>query len=363
MKAKSTKNVWPITLGVVSVAALTTFFYLNSPLSNGTNNHEARSITNTPLHSVDNVIMPEKETLHTAVIVEQSSEVDTFEALKKDLIKKILWEYEAVIGDIAVQVSLKDFLADLIQSYPVKGRTLFEEVIRGAFPELADDILKAVALMKVYDEWLLDNILALNDMNLLQHKGKLWKKREDLFGENAKKIWSEEITAEEDRRIAVQNTAELLDQAFDTTMNERIYILQSAFDEQYSETVENAVLDTRGVLAQTLFGFDSVQKELAVLSEDERQEQIDTIRRTIGFDEDQIVYLSEQDKVKESRWKNGYAYMEQRKILSDNLTGESFEEALAELRSEHFQHEAPTIAREEKDELFRYERPRIYGRN
>jgi len=217
--------------------------------------------------------------------------------------------------------------------------------------------------MVIYEDWLLENVLTLNDMPPLEYNGELWKKRRELFGDDANKIWSSEITAQEERREVLQKTVAMLDQAHDTTMYERIYILQSSYDEQYSETIENAVFDSKGVLAQTLFGFDSVQKELAVMSSEQRQEEIDTIRRTIGFGEDQIEYLAKQDQVKDKRWLNGYSYMEARQSLLEELSGEELDSALTELREKHFQHEAPTIAREETDEFFRYSRARIYGRN
>ena len=288
---------------------------------------------------------------------------EDFEILTLDYVEKIRTQYASTIESIAVQVSFKEFLDDLMKSYPVKGRALFEAVIRGAFPEFADDIFKAVDNMVIYEDWLLDNVLTLNDMPPLEYNGELWKKRRELFGEDANKIWSSEITAQEERREVLQKTVAMLDQAHDTTMYERIYILQSSYEEQYSETIENAVFDSKGVLAQTLFGFDSVQKELSDMSNEQRQQEIDTIRRTIGFDETQIEYLAEQDQVKDKRWLNGYSYMEARQGLHNEFSGEELDTELADLREKHFKHEAPTIAREEEDEFFRYKRQRVYGRN
>jgi len=288
---------------------------------------------------------------------------DEFEALKLDLIEKVRQQYSSTIESIAVQVSLKAFLVDLSKQYPERGRVLFEAIIRAAFPDLADEIFRAVDTMVIYDEWLLDNVLALNDMPPLEYNGELWKKRRELFGDDANRIWSSEITAQEERRKALHKTVAMLDQAYDTTMNERVYILQSAYEEQYSETVENVVFDSNGVLAQVLFGFDSVQKELAAMSNEERQAQIDSVRRTIGFDEQQIAYYAEQDQIKDKRWLNGYSYMEARQSLYDSLTGEELDLELNVLREKHFKNEATTIAREERDDFFRFKRPRVYGRN
>jgi len=347
-----------ITIGLVFL-----FLYLSSDASIQSTN--AKSSISAPKTNIveSNIPIPQIKLTKLPKADKIATEESEFEALKRDLIKKLRNEYGSVIKNIVIQVSLKDFLDGLLKAYPERGRALFESVIRGAFPELAEKILIAVATMVEYDQWLLDNILTLNDMNLLAQKGELWKKREELFGEDAKKIWSEELTAEEDRRVELQKTVSLLDQAYDTTMNERIFILQTAYNEQYDETVENAVLGSTGVLSQVLFSFDSVQRELKQLSNDERQVQIDSIRRTMGFDEITIAELSERDQHLEKRWQNGYNYKAERKEVATNLSGAEFDEALYELQVKYFKHEAPTIAREEMDDFWRFDRSRIYGRN
>jgi len=337
--------------------------YYNSNALGLDNLQPTLSITSNDNSDINTVTIPDLKHLTLPKAEHVAQIYDEFEALKLDLTDKIKQQYSSTIKNIAVQVSLKEFLYDLKKSYPVRGRELFEAIIKGAFPEFAEDIFRAVDTMAMYDEWLLDNALDLNEMNVFEHNGELWKKRKELFGDDANKIWSSELTAQEERRKALHKTVAMLDQAYDTTMNERVYILQSAYEEQYSESVENVVFDSNGVLAQVLFGFDSVQKELAGLSNEERQYQIDTVRRTIGFDEQSVAYLAEQDQIKDKRWQNGYKYMASRQGLLDELSGEELDIALSELREKHFKHEAPTIAREETDEFFRYSRPRVYGRN
>jgi len=344
-----------ILLGVVVL------FYFNSYVSHSDKAGATTSII--PGKISEAIVVPDLSHISLPKAEPIAQVATEFEALKLDLIDKIRQQYSSTIENIAVQVSLKAFLVDLIKQYPERGRALFEAVILAAFPDIADDIFQAVNTMAIYDEWLLDNVLALNDMPPLEYNGELWKKRRELFGDDANRIWSSEITAQEERRKALHKTVAMLDQAYDTTMNERVYILQSAYEEQYSETVENVVFDSNGVLAQVLFGFDSVQKELAAMSNEERQTQIDTVRRTIGFDEQQIEYYAEQDQIKDKRWLNGYSYMEARQSLFDSLSGEELELELNALREEHFKHEAPTISREERDDYFRFKRPRVYGRN
>ena len=63
------------------------------------------------------------------------------------------------------------------------------------------------------------------------------------------------------------------------------------------------------------------------------------------------------------RWKNGLAYMQERARLQTRFEGAALEGELRALREEYFAHEAPTIEAEERDGFFRFERPRIDGRN
>jgi hypothetical protein len=111
------------------------------------------------------------------------------------------------------------------------------------------------------------------------------------------------------------------------------------------------------------FSIDSVQNELKNMSPEQRQMEINSIRRQMGFSEEQIEELAKRDAEKEQRWQVGYRYMQQREKVMQQYEGEEREERLKDLREQYFQDEAKTIELEEKDNFFRFERPRIYGRN
>lgn len=281
-----------------------------------------------------------------------------------ELSERLQRQFADNIHLIAVQVSLRNLRDDLNRSYPEQGPVLFVRILTQAFPNFVDAILRAIALMDEYDDWLQGMLVSLNDMNPLEQQGVLWEKRRALFGDAATQIWQEEISAEQERQITMRNTMEILDKAYNTSMQERLYLLQSTFEETYADKIQNMVIDPTGVLSQVFFGFDSVQKDLAKLPSEERQAQIDDIRRTMGFAEEQIKYLSESDQKREKRWLNGYAYMEARAAAEANYSGEVLAKELDKIREKYFAHEASTIKKEEEDlEFFRYTRPRLYGRN
>lgn len=292
----------------------------------------------------------------------QAPEPDHYIREMVALIKK---EFGQRISAVHVQVGLKAFRDDLIRTYPGQGAAMFEQIIRAAFPELADQILSVIALMDSYEEWLLTVMPDLNEMDLMAQQEMLWEKRLALFGEDAKDIWQRELSPQEERNESVRKTVAMLDTAYDIPIDERLYLLQNTFDENYSQSMSELVYDTSSVLTQVFFRFDSVQKDLAAMNPDQRQETINGIRRQIGYSEQDIELMAEQDQKKEARWQNGYAYMEARRALSEqNLPDQELQAQVAQLREEYFGPEAYTIGKEEDDlGFFRYERPRVYGWN
>jgi hypothetical protein len=94
-----------------------------------------------------------------------------------------------------------------------------------------------------------------------------------------------------------------------------------------------------------------------------RRQELERIRREMGYSDEQIAQMQEMDDYRESRWQRGLAYMEERRRLTETFEGEALDAELRALRERTFAHEAKTIALEEADDFFRYERPRVYGRN
>jgi hypothetical protein len=128
-------------------------------------------------------------------------------------------------------------------------------------------------------------------------------------------------------------------------------------------TAPSAPLEHPGMLAEAFLRTDAVQRELAALGPAERSRELAHIRRELGYAEEEIARMEEIDAWRESRWHNGLAYMQERARLTATFAGDALDEELRALRAEHFGHEAPTIEAEERDGFFRFERPRVYGRN
>lgn len=287
---------------------------------------------------------------------------------QEEMVQRLAQEYKnelvTQIHLTAVQVSLKSLRDELREVFAEQGDALFKEIITLAFPEFLEAILQAIALMDQYDAWLQSMLLNLNDMNAFEQQGVLWAKRRELFGDAATQIWQAEISAEQERQLTMRRTMEMLDKAYDMQMQERLYLLKTNFEESYADKLQNMVVDPKGVLAQVFFGLDAVQQDLARLPNEQRQAQINDIRKSMGFSEEQINNLAEADQEREQRWQNGYAYMAERQKLESQFTGEALQQELDTLREKFFAHEAYTIKKEEEElQFFRYQRPRVYGRN
>jgi hypothetical protein len=118
-----------------------------------------------------------------------------------------------------------------------------------------------------------------------------------------------------------------------------------------------------GMLVELFVREDAVQRDLASLAPAARAGELAEIRRALGFDDEGIARAAALDERREARWQKGLGYMEERARLAASFEGEALEAELRALREEVFAHEAVTIEREEREGFFRFERPRIYGRN
>jgi len=286
-----------------------------------------------------------------------------FDQLVMEFVAELHAEFGRKVDSIALQVSLMELRNDLVATYPEQGNALFERMIRTAFPEQASEIFQTIAKMDLYNQWLLESMPDLNRMDLVEQEETLWAKRYELFDEVASDIWTPQWTPEQEREESVHKTLKLLETAYDTPLEERLYLLQSSFEESYGNTVAGYVFDPKSVMSQAFLHFDSVQKDLSAMPQAERQTQIADIRRELGFPEDRITILADRDQKRELDWQNGYTYMEKREQAEQYYSGEILEAELDKLREQYFTHRAPTIKKEEGEEFFRYTRPRVYGQN
>lgn len=292
----------------------------------------------------------------------QDAEAIDLSGIVDQLAVHLLETYGETILDKRVQVGLLKERDALLSRFPEQGLALFEAALRHAFPDLADTILGLMAQMAEYDAWLEANATPLAQLGLLEREGTLWQKRQALFGKDALEIWSDEQQAMAAKKEATRQVLSRLNEDTQLSLDEKLYQLQSGLTEIYDGGMEKLGMDA-GLLGAVFFGLDSVQKALTDLPAERRQQEINRVRRQLGYSEAQIERLAERDAKRNQRWEKGLAYMDARRELDARPESAEKDQALQRLREEHFGFEAKTIALEERDGFYRFERPRLYGRN
>jgi argininosuccinate lyase len=210
----------------------------------------------------------------------------------------------------------------------------------------------------------MENDAVLAQMTEEQKMVALWEKRIELFGEDAREIWVDEMMATDSRKAKMLDTLEFINGSTDTSIGEKLQLYQESLEDTYKGTPEAYFLDQKPILAKIFFSIDSVQNELKQMRPEDRQMEINKIRREMGFTEEMVKEMEKVDADNNQRWDVGLKYMEERKSVVDRFDGEEEKTQLQALREKYFRDEAQTIQlEEENDGFFRFERPRYYGRN
>jgi hypothetical protein len=283
-------------------------------------------------------------------------------SLEDQLVKELQKFYGSSISEKSTQASIYEIRNSIIGSHP-EGRAFFYKVLKIAFPDYADEIMETLDKLDLYHQWLNENESMLSEMNAEERLVALWKKRIELFGPDAKEIWVDEVLATDARKSKMLDVLDFINEAPDTTVEEKLGIYQDVLQEIYEGSPEEYFLTQKPILAKVFFSIDSVQNELKQMSPDQRQMAINKIRREMGFAQQHVEEMEKRDAERNQRWDVGLKYMEAREKVVSELEGPAPEEKLKALREEYFKDEAKTIELEEADDFFRYERPRYYGRN
>jgi hypothetical protein len=301
--------------------------------------------------------------------VETSAFINTSEpgdnALEDRIVMELQRDYGKNISQKSSQAALFEVKKYIISLFPGEdGRKRFYQILKRAFPEQADEIMKTLDKLEEYNQWLADNDAMLSQMSEYEKKLALWKKREELFGEEALKIWSGELLASEARKKTMQDTMSILEQSKETTLDEKLDVFKYTLQQTYENTPDEHVLNYKEMSAMAFFSLESAQEDLKQMSPDQRQMEINKVRRELGYSQDEIEKMADVDAEREKEWENGLRYMKEREEVASQYNGEDRKEKLKEIREKYFKEQAKTIElEEEKDFFFRFKRPREYGIN
>jgi len=241
------------------------------------------------------------------------------QSLEDRLVTELQTYYAETISKKSTQAMLlkvKDFLINL---YPDDGAARFYHILKRAFPELADEIMATIEKMEAYNRWYRENRQLLAEMTELERRGAIWEKRREIFGDDAEAVWSEEVFAYEDRKQTMKETIHLLDGSYDTTIEEKLDIYMDTLNQTYGNTPEAYALENKSLLSKVFFGIESVQADLKGMSPDQRQAEINQIRREMGFTEAQVEDHEKIDAYRNRRWETGLNYMQEREDVERHI--------------------------------------------
>lgn len=246
----------------------------------------------------------------------------------------------------------------LAERYPKTWKTLFQTLLERAFPDQTADILATLNRLDTYEAWL---EAKREDLTLLDHDqlmDRLWAKRLELFGDEARDMWAEETRTE-----AIIDVLDIMREAYDTSLDEKLNLFVQAIKTSSQDNVAAFMANKKIYLTRAFLRMDSVQENLKSMTEQDRAQHLQQIRLAMGFTEQEIETLARADAKNEARWQKGYRYMDERSRLLAQAGDTVPEQALAALRERYFQNQAATIQAEEASGFFRFTRPRIHGCN
>ncbi|MBU1170944.1 MAG: hypothetical protein KKD44_15395 [Proteobacteria bacterium] len=256
------------------------------------------------------------------------------------------------------QASLIRLRQYLMETYPDSWKQLFTEIITKAFPEHAESIFSTLALLDTYNLWLEANKPKLANLDHDDIKAALWAKRRELFGLDANELWAEETRTE-----AIIDVLDILRDAYDTGLDEKLSIYAHAIGETYEDDTDPFLQNKKFYLSRAFLRMDSVQENLKAMDADTRSQSIRDVRIAMGYSEEDSKKLAHSDAENEKRWQQGYLYMDERAKILAAFQGVELKDKLSALQDTYFSYQAKTIQAEEASGFFRFERPRVYGCN
>ncbi|MCP5324845.1 MAG: hypothetical protein H7A09_00750 [Oceanospirillaceae bacterium] len=278
------------------------------------------------------------------------------------LIHALRQDFLASIDSILTHIKMLSYREHIYKIAGKAGPGEWQRLMQMAFGDKGDLILLNQAKWDEYQAWLSIQAVVLQNADPLTRQGMIWQKRTDLFADDAKIIWADEIAAYEEQRMNLQNTITQLNTQADISLEQRLVTLNNQFA-LAAESSQMPAEAYRSSLASVYFGLDTVQGELGKMDAEQRQATIHNLRKNMGYNEAQLKSMDAQDKEREERWAVGYQYMAAKEKLSSIYQGAELEQKIADLQREYFKREAKTISMEEADGFYRFERPRYYGRN
>ncbi|MFT5719457.1 MAG: hypothetical protein ACI9T7_003672 [Oleiphilaceae bacterium] len=346
---------------VVVLAAAVTILYIEITNSLNVSNMSLRSPGETAKYSLGSG-QSDSTNASGEINLALISSADDLDIFESELVAKLKSTYGARIQGLNIQASLINVKKYVLKYDPLEGIERFSRIIHAAFPEYAVSILSIIERLEIYNDWITENQTMLTELSDQAQQGTIWEKRRELFGDDAEIIWSDELAELSQKQTKMHDLFSQLDQTTGMSIDETLYQLRTAISENHEGSIQ-ALASNGGKVAHAFFNLESVQNTLKSLPAEDRQLEINKVRRELGYSEEQISKQKEKDEKRNKKWDNGLLYMSERTVLLDTTSEADLPEVLGALREKYFQQDAITIEKEEESDFWRFNRPRKYGNN
>ena len=256
----------------------------------------------------------------------------------QDVVQYFRDKYGRTIHHKHTQVLLiEKLMSILIKMYPDDWVVYLYAMLREIFPGMENEIFDTFEKLHKYNKWLEENRSALNELDSKDRRDALWKMRYEIFGEDAEQVWEAEK-----RNEPIYNALDAIKEG-NIPFNEKLDIYKKSIEEAYKTNTSQFVERKQQELMNTFLEVDSVQKDLAAMTPEERKESLKEVRKAMGLDSAALKRWEELDRIRDERWDAGMQYMQQRAELEKQYKGAELQKQLDSLRIKYFGNEAETI--------------------
>ena len=252
---------------------------------------------------------------------------------------------------------LEQLISYLKAHYPDDWQQRVHTLLQASFPGMSDALMAKYESLQRYNEWLLADRQALQQMSPAERRKILWDKRYAAFGTDAEAIWAAEI-----RNFKIQEALDNVASKSEGTLIEQAESIVSAVRDTYGENSDNFLSSRQTELVNKFLGLPNVQDNLRALPAKDRRQAMRNVRATLGMDAAALDRWEALDSARDNVWSVGSDYMSERERIVTQYEGSAKTRELYALQKQVFGDEAEQIRREEESGFYRFDRERRIGR-
>ena len=300
------------------------------------------------------------KTIHSGLDGDISLDGAPFDAMdKEDFIEKLRELFADGLHHPRIQLeAIESLIRFLKVLYPDSWEQHIREYLSAAFPDRASELFENYRKLAAYREWVKDNHSMLTGLDRNRLDDVMMDKRKEFFGDDALKIWEMELKRKEVKTVLSEIQSES-----DLPFEQKTDYYRTQLDAIYGDASRAYIQSNQQSLMSQFLEVKSIQKDLHAMDREERKERLTFLRKSMGLDETALQRWNRLDDTRDERWAKGIAYMKARNQALKKTPATEREQILDQLRQEHFGSEAETVKREELSGFYRFNRPRVYGKN